>query len=174
MLVIDDHLLLALLLERPTRAFERLRAGKRVFTTGLWYHRMCRALTASEVSGALGAQLGAVEPAVARQAIAAAIELPPTIGLVSLRDLSWPMAEILTSIPGVGSLTAIELPRTVGDGSASPWAASHPRGTTPPTPDWRPRAAAASPGKRGATRSITSVNAVCDRPDYGACRGHRG
>ena len=98
MLVIDDHLLLALLLERPTRAFDRLRAGKRVFTTGLWYHRMCRALTASEVSGALSAQLGAVEPAVARQAIAAAIELPPTIGLVSLRDLSWPMAEILTSI----------------------------------------------------------------------------
>jgi AbrB family looped-hinge helix DNA binding protein len=28
----------------------------------------------------------------------AAVELPPTIGLVSLRDLSWPMAEILTSI----------------------------------------------------------------------------
>ena len=98
MLLVDDHLLLALLLERPTRAFERLRAGKRVFTTGLWYHRMCRALTASEVSGALSAKLGAAEPTIAGRAIAAAMELPPTIGLISLRDLSWPMAELLASV----------------------------------------------------------------------------
>ena len=97
MVLIDDHLLLSLLLERPTRAFDRVCAKKRIFTTGIWYHRMCRALEASHVSGALSARFGAAEPAIAGRAIAAAMELPSTIGLVSLRDLSWPMAELLTS-----------------------------------------------------------------------------
>ena len=114
MLLVDDHLVLSLLLERPTRSFERLCSGQRIFTTGLWYHRLCRALAAPEVTGAFSRRLGAAEPAIARRAIAAAIELPPTIGLVSLRTLGWPMAEILTSVSAnLLTLEALAAARTL-------------------------------------------------------------
>lgn len=96
-LLVDDHLLLAILCEREPAAFDRLRQGQRVFTTGLWYHRLCRALASQRITGSLSARLGTLPPERARRVIAAAAELPPTIGLVSFRELGWPMAEVLVT-----------------------------------------------------------------------------
>lgn len=92
-IIIDDHLLLAVLLnEEPAN----LRyPGEQVFTTGLWYHRLCRALGDRAVTGALSRSLGRVDPVVATSAVRSATALPETIALLSLRELAWPMARLL-------------------------------------------------------------------------------
>lgn len=91
--VVDDHLLLRILLNdepaslRPT--------GARVLTTGLWYHRLSRALCNRTVAGTLSRRLGRADPSIGAAAVRAVTALPETIGLLSLRDLAWPMARLL-------------------------------------------------------------------------------
>lgn len=91
--LVDDHLLLRVLLddEPPT-----LRpAGAAIATTGLWYHRLCRALTDRAVVGSLSRRLGAVDETVGAGVLGAVVELPETVQLVSLRTLGWPMGELV-------------------------------------------------------------------------------
>jgi hypothetical protein len=94
-IVIDDHLVLLLLLGHEPPELRPL--GGVVSTTGLWYHRLCRALADSTVTGALSRSLGNVDLHLAGQVVRSVIELPESIGLISLRTLGWPMAELLAS-----------------------------------------------------------------------------
>ena len=41
--IVDDHLLLQILLNEEPPNFRV--PGARIFTTGLWYHRLCRAVS---------------------------------------------------------------------------------------------------------------------------------
>lgn len=92
-LLVDDHLLLRILLgDEPT---ELRPAGSAIATTGLWYHRLCRALIDQTVVGSMSRRLGEVDTEVTAGVIASVIELPDTIELVSLRALGWPMSELL-------------------------------------------------------------------------------
>jgi hypothetical protein len=91
--VIDDHLLLLVLLgEEPQELRPR---GAVIATTGLWYHRLCRALSDQAIVGSMSRRLGDVATSVASRAVASVIDLPDTIELLSLRSLGWPMAEIM-------------------------------------------------------------------------------
>ena len=91
--LVDDHLLLRVLLEdeppdlRPD--------GAALATTGLWYHRLCRALSDRAVIGSMSKRLGNVDATLAANAIAAVVDLPDNIELISLRTLGWPMTEIV-------------------------------------------------------------------------------
>ena len=91
--LVDDHLLLRILLDdepstlRPT--------GATVATTGLWYHRLCRALADDAVIGSMSRRLGAVDATVAAEVLGAVMELPDTVELVSLRTLGWPMGRLV-------------------------------------------------------------------------------
>ena len=89
----DDHLLLRVLLDDEPPSLRP--AGAAIATTGLWYHRLCRALATDAVRGSMSRQLGAVDDAVAADVLAAVIELPDTVELVSLRTLGWPMGELV-------------------------------------------------------------------------------
>jgi hypothetical protein len=91
--LVDDHLLLRLLLDDEPPDLRV--AGTRIFTTGLWYHRLCRALTNTTVTGALSKSLGSIDQTLGAKVALAVTDLPETIGLVSLGDLAWPMAELL-------------------------------------------------------------------------------
>lgn len=91
--LIDDHLLLRVLLDDEPSALRP--AGTRLATTGLWYHRLCRALADQAVIGAMSRRLGAVADEVAMATLAAVIDLPDTVELVSLRTLGWPMAQLV-------------------------------------------------------------------------------
>jgi hypothetical protein len=91
--IVDDHLLLQILLTGEPPNFRA--PGARIFTTGLWYHRLCRAVSNPEVTGALSRRLGRADPVVAASAARAITTLPETIRLVSLRELAWPMAQLL-------------------------------------------------------------------------------
>jgi hypothetical protein len=71
-------------------------AGAQIFTTGLWYHRLCRALTDDTVTGTFSRALGDADPGVARSAVQAIASLPPFVDLVSPRSLAWPMAQLLS------------------------------------------------------------------------------
>ena len=92
-LLVDDHLLLRLLLDDEPPSLRP--AGAAITTTGLWYHRLCRALADDAVRGSMSRQLGTVDNAVAADVLAAVVELPATVELVSLRTLGWPMGELV-------------------------------------------------------------------------------
>ena len=91
--LVDDHLLLRLLLgDEPST----LRPGDAaIATTGLWYHRLCRALADEKVIGSISRQLGHVDDTVASAVLGSIVDLPETIELISLRTLGWPMAELV-------------------------------------------------------------------------------
>lgn len=91
--LVDDHLLLRVLLDDEPQTLRP--AGAIIATTGLWYHRLCRALTGPAVVGSMSRRLGAVNEDLAAQAVAAVIELPATIELLSFRTLGWPMGQLV-------------------------------------------------------------------------------
>ncbi|CAN5770063.1 hypothetical protein BH24ACT3_BH24ACT3_01000 [soil metagenome] len=64
-------------------------------TTGLWYHRLSRALTNPAITGSMSRSLGHTDRGLGVAAVRAATALPETIGLISLRELAWPMAQLL-------------------------------------------------------------------------------
>jgi hypothetical protein len=92
-LVVDDHLLLRILLDDEPP--ELRPGGGRVFTTGLWYHRLCRSVSDRVVVGVFSRALGRAAPHVAAAAIATVTRLPDSIDLLSLRELAWPMARLV-------------------------------------------------------------------------------
>jgi hypothetical protein len=84
--IVDDHLLLHILLnEEPPDL--RLPAA-RIFTTGLWYHRLCRALSIQEVTGAMSRRLGRADPCVAASAARAIRCFPNRSGSCPCEN--WP------------------------------------------------------------------------------------
>lgn len=92
-ILIDDHLLLRVILgDEPTGLRPN---GAAIATTGLWYHRLCRALSDRAILGSMSRRLGDLDTATAGAAIAAVITLPDTIELLSLRNLAWPMTELV-------------------------------------------------------------------------------
>lgn len=91
--LVDDHLLLLVLLGQEPAALRP--TGGPLATTGLWYHRLCRALADTTVTGAMSRRLGDVPASIAAASVQAVLELPDDIGLVSLRDLAAPMAALV-------------------------------------------------------------------------------
>lgn len=112
--LVDDHILLSLLLGEEPREL-RPRGGI-IATTGLWYHRLCRALADQAVVGSMSRRLGGVSPDIAVDVIAAVIELPESIELVSLRTLGWPMGELVRDGTRLNllSLEALAAARVLG------------------------------------------------------------
>jgi hypothetical protein len=81
--LVDDQLLIRIL---RGSAPPRRRAA--VYTTGYWYVRLCQAaLGASSRRGVLSAPFAALPSAERERAVHALLELPDSIGLVSLREL---------------------------------------------------------------------------------------
>lgn len=102
-ILVDDHLLLRVLLEDEPPTLRP--SGASIATTGLWYHRLCRALADETVVGSMSRRLGAVDDAVASGVIGAVVDLPDTVELVSLRTLGWPMGEIVRTGPRLNLLS---------------------------------------------------------------------
>ncbi|MGK2957520.1 MAG: hypothetical protein ACSLFB_03795 [Acidimicrobiales bacterium] len=93
MLLLDDHLLLRVLLNDEPN--ELRTESAQLYTTGLWYYRLGRAIANTTVTGVLSRSLGSADPKLGTKAARAVTELPATIGLISLRELAWPMAQML-------------------------------------------------------------------------------
>ena len=93
--LVDDHVLLRILLDDEPDELRPLGAG--LATTGLWYHRLCRALADQTVVGSMSRRLGSGDSGMAADVIAAVVDLPDNIELLTLRTLGWPMAELVRS-----------------------------------------------------------------------------
>jgi hypothetical protein len=82
--LIDDQHLSSVLRGRQPR---RLRSAT-LYTTGYWYVRLCQAvLAATDRPGALSGPFVDLPVDLRDRAVAAVMELPESIGLVSLREL---------------------------------------------------------------------------------------
>jgi hypothetical protein len=91
--LLDDHLLLRVLLDDEPSTLRP--AAATIATTGLWYHRLCRAVADAAVVGSISRRLGAVDDVVASGVLSAVVDLPDTIEMVSFRTLGWPMGELV-------------------------------------------------------------------------------
>ena len=81
--LLDDQLLGQVL-----RGADPPRPGLEVYTTGYWYVRLCQAvLGASERAGVLSGPFASLPDAARGRAIEGLLSLPPSIRLLSLRDL---------------------------------------------------------------------------------------
>jgi len=92
-LLVDDQVLSLLLRGEPPAAL--VNAGDAIFTTGYWYVRLCQAvLGAADRPGALSSPFIALPPESRDHALAAVLELPEEIGLLSLRELAPVIARL--------------------------------------------------------------------------------
>jgi hypothetical protein len=81
--LVDDQLLSGIL-----RGGSPPKRGASVFTTGYWYVRLCQALLgAADRGGALSGPFIALPSPVRERAMQALLELPESVGLLSLREL---------------------------------------------------------------------------------------
>lgn len=91
--VIDDHLLRDILTGERAPDLDGL-APDGVATTGLWLFRLCSSFADPSVAGRLSAPVTSL-PADAQDRFRALLTtLPEDIEVLSLRDLSWMMAEL--------------------------------------------------------------------------------
>ena len=94
-LLLDDRLLLDRLLGSGSTALRTLGRRRSIFTSGLWYYRLCHAVRSDMVTGALSGPFAAAPSIVKAKAATALLELPDEIGLVSFRVLGPLMADLV-------------------------------------------------------------------------------
>jgi hypothetical protein len=89
--LIDDQLLGAVLRGRTPKQLD----ARELYITGYWYVRLCQAvLGADERAGVLSRPFAALPPELRARAMQAVLDLPPEIGMVSLRDLAPDIARL--------------------------------------------------------------------------------
>jgi hypothetical protein len=106
--LVDDQVLAAHLRGRPVLT-ERPGA---VFTSGLWYVRLCLAV-ARRAGGALSGPFAVLPPERRRRAVEAVLSLPEDIGLLSLRQLGPVIGDLAGRHPPMNILTREALAATV-------------------------------------------------------------
>jgi len=122
--VLDDHLLREVLMEREPSWLRRLRRGGQMSTTGSCYYRLCRALHDPDVVGSLSGPIAVLPSELRAGIIQRVVTLPMSIQLISMRDLAW-SASGLGFRYGLNLLAAEALGAAVESGSALATAASN-------------------------------------------------
>jgi hypothetical protein len=92
--VVDDHLLREVLLEREPTWLRRARRGGQMVTTGTWYYRLCSALQEPAILGRLSGPVASLPADLAASVIQRVAELPDEVAFLSLRELAWSAAEL--------------------------------------------------------------------------------
>ena len=87
--VIDDHLLREVLLDKEPAWLRRTRRRGDLLTTGSWYYRLCGALQAPDLAGSLSGPVAELPAELRAGVIERVAMLPGHITLLSLRELAW-------------------------------------------------------------------------------------
>lgn len=108
--LIDDQLLGQVLRGATPRSL----AAAELYTTGYWYVRLCQAaLGADERTGVLSRPFAELSPDLRSRALKAVLDLPDSIGMLSLRELGPTIAELRQhhqlNILGIEALAAASL-----------------------------------------------------------------
>ncbi|HVM51726.1 MAG TPA: hypothetical protein VM262_00885 [Acidimicrobiales bacterium] len=93
--VVDDHLLRDILVGHRDETLDGL-APDGVATTGLWLFRLCSSFADPTVVGKLSRPVAALPEDMQERFRAQLVALPPSIEVLSLRDMAWPMALLQT------------------------------------------------------------------------------
>lgn len=127
MILVDDHLLLDLLVTRQRPTLESARHAEGLATTGLWYYRLCHAVTSPTIVGQLSGPLASLPPARRQAAVRSIVDLPDDITLVSLRELAPAMARLsrrhrlnAISLEALAATIHLDAVVHVGRGNLSP------------------------------------------------------
>lgn len=119
--LVDDRLLGALLRHERVRG---LRSRAKFHTTGYWYFRLCSAYFASDAAGVLSRPFRGLPEDRRAQAEAQLLELPDSIGLLSLRTLAPTMGNLRRSHPTLNVL-ALEALAAAATLEADVFASAH-------------------------------------------------
>jgi hypothetical protein len=122
--VVDDHLLREVLLEREPTWVRRHRREGQLSTTGSWYFRLCSALHDQDLVGSLSGPIAALPSELRPSVVQRVVTLPSSIELVSMRELAW-SASGLGRRYGLNLLAAEALAAAVQSGGAIATAASN-------------------------------------------------
>ena len=93
--VVDDHLLRDILVGHRDETLDGL-APDGVATTGLWLFRLCSSFADPTVVGKLSGPVASLPEDMQERFRAQLVALPPSIEVLSLRDMAWPMALLQT------------------------------------------------------------------------------
>ena len=93
MIVVDDHVLLAVLVGR-VEATDAGVGDEDIFTTASWYYRLARAVQDSSFEGTLSRRHDALDPETRRAVLGSLEELPAEIGILSPRVVVPVMAAL--------------------------------------------------------------------------------
>jgi hypothetical protein len=93
--VVDDHLLRDILVGHRDETLDGL-APDGVATTGLWLFRLCSSFADPTVVGRLSRPVASLPEDIQALFRAQLVALPPSIEVLSLRDMAWPMALLRT------------------------------------------------------------------------------
>ena len=93
--VVDDHLLRDILVGHHDETLDGL-APDGVATTGLWLFRLCSSFADPTVAGKLSGPVASLPEDLQGRFRAQLVALPPSIEVLSLRDMAWPMALLQT------------------------------------------------------------------------------
>ncbi len=115
--LIDDHLLREVLLEREPLWLSQARGTGELATTGLWYFRLCSALRVPTTIGTLSGPVADLPEDLRSRVLCQVTAIPGTINLLSLRDVSWSAAGYAARY-GLNLLAAEAIAAAVLTGSA--------------------------------------------------------
>ena len=115
--VIDDHLLREVLLEREPSWVRRARRGGRLATTGSWYYRLCSALHDPDLIGSLSGPIAELPVGLRSGVIERVVTLPESVEMISMRGLAWPASQLGRRY-GLNLFAAEALGAAVASGSA--------------------------------------------------------
>ena len=101
--VVDDHLLRDILVGHRNESLDGL-APDGVATTGLWLFRLYSSLADPTVVGKLSGPVASLPEDMQARFRAQLVALPPSIDVLSLRDMAWPMALLQTRHRASGRL----------------------------------------------------------------------
>ncbi len=93
--VVDDHLLRDILVGHRDETLDGL-SPDGVATTGLWLFRLCSSFAGPTVVGKLSGPVASLPEDLQARFRAQLVGLPPSIEVLSLRDMAWPMALLQT------------------------------------------------------------------------------
>ncbi|MEW6155397.1 MAG: hypothetical protein AB1673_15645 [Actinomycetota bacterium] len=93
--VVDDHLLRDILVGQRDETLDGL-APDGVATTGLWLFRLCSSFADPTVVGKLSGPVASLPEDMQERFRAQLVALPPSIEVLSLGDMAWPMALLQT------------------------------------------------------------------------------
>jgi hypothetical protein len=93
--VVDDHLLRDILVGHRDETLDGL-APDGVATTGLWLFRLCSSFADPTVVGKLSGPVASLPEDMQERFRAQLVALPPSIEVLSLGDMAWPMALLQT------------------------------------------------------------------------------